>query len=138
MQLPAGLLNGLLTGLTGSQVMPLLPYMLSLKLDPDRFVQAVNIAVVTASAILGLALLVSGLMTWQLAMLSALGVLPAFVGVVLGNHLRPRLATRAFRAAVLVMIFLIGVSFIVDHSFFGAPATGNPADNVNSPFIRDK
>jgi uncharacterized membrane protein YfcA len=47
LQLPAGLLNGLFTGLTGSQVMPLLPYMLSLKLDPDRFVQAVNIAVVT-------------------------------------------------------------------------------------------
>src|SRR5215467_15868272 len=46
LQLPAGLLNGLFTGLTGSQVMPLLPYMLSLKLDADRFVQAVNIAVV--------------------------------------------------------------------------------------------
>src|SRR5215470_1474738 len=40
LQLPAGLLNGLLTGLTGSQVMPLLPYMLALRLDPDRFVQA--------------------------------------------------------------------------------------------------
>src|SRR5262249_21356211 len=59
LQLPAGLLNGLFTGLTGSQVMPLLPYMLALKLDPDRFVQAVNIAVVTASAILALSLLIS-------------------------------------------------------------------------------
>jgi uncharacterized membrane protein YfcA len=75
--------------------------------------------------ILGLALLVSGLMTWQLAMLSALGVLPAFVGVVLGNRLRARLPTRAFRTAVLVMIFLMGLSFIVDfHSFFGPLAAG--------------
>jgi uncharacterized protein len=120
LQLPAGLLNGLLTGLTGSQVMPLLPYMLSLKLDPDRFVQAVNIAVVTASAMLGLALFVSGLMTWQLVMLSALGVLPALAGVVLGNCLRSRIPTRAFRAAVLIMIFLMGVSFVVDfRSLFG-------------------
>jgi len=121
LQLPAGLLNGLFTGLTGSQVMPLLPYMLALKLDPDRFVQAVNIAVVTAALILAFALLISGLMTWQLAMFSALGVAPAFLGVALGNRLRPRIPTRTFRTAVLVMIFLMGVSFIVDfYSFFGA------------------
>ena len=120
LQLPAGLLNGLLTGLTGSQVMPLLPYMLALKLDPDRFVQAVNVAVVTASLILALALLISGLVTWQLAMFSALGVAPAFLGVALGNRLRPRIPARTFRTAVLVMIFLMGVSFIVDfYSFFG-------------------
>jgi uncharacterized membrane protein YfcA len=120
LQLPAGLLNGLFTGLTGSQVMPLLPYMLALKLDPDRFVQAVNIAVVTASLILALALLISDLVTWQLAMFSALGVVPAFVGVALGNRLRPRIPSRTFRTAVLVMIFLMGVSFIVDfYSFFG-------------------
>jgi uncharacterized membrane protein YfcA len=119
LQLPAGLLNGLFTGLTGSQVMPLLPYMLALKLDPDRFVQAVNIAVVTASLILALALLISGLVTWQLAMFSALGVVPAFVGVALGNRLRPRIPSRTFRTGVLVMIFLMGVSFIVDfYSFF--------------------
>ncbi len=120
LQLPAGLLNGLFTGLTGSQVMPLLPYMLALKLDPDRFVQAVNIAVVTASLILALALLISGLMSWQLAAFSALGVAPAFVGVALGNRMRPRIPTRTFRTAVLVMIFLMGLSFIVDfYSFFG-------------------
>jgi uncharacterized membrane protein YfcA len=116
-------LNGLFTGLTGSQVIPLLPYMLSLKLDPDRFVQAVNIAVASASVILGLALLVSGRTSWYLAMLSALGVFPALVGVVLGNSLRSRLPTRAFRTTVLVVIFLMGVSFIVDlRSFFEAPA----------------
>jgi uncharacterized protein len=121
LQLPAGLLNGLLTGLTGSQVMPLLPYMLALRLDPDRFVQAVNIAVVTASAILALSLSISGLVTWQLAMFSALGVAPAFLGVALGNRLRPRIPSRTFRTAVLVMIFLMGVSFIVDfYSLFGA------------------
>jgi uncharacterized protein len=119
LQLPAGLLNGLLTGLTGSQVMPLLPYMLSLNLEPARFVQAVNIAVVTASLILGLALLISGLMTWQLAIFSTLGVLPALGGVVLGNRLRSRIPTQTFRTAVLVTIFLMGVSFIVDfYSFF--------------------
>jgi hypothetical protein len=38
----------------------------------------------------------------------------------LGNRLRPRILTRTFRTAVLVMIFLMGVSFIVDfYSYFG-------------------
>jgi uncharacterized membrane protein YfcA len=59
-------------------------------------------------------------MTWQLAMFSALGVAPAFVGVALGNRLRSRIPTRTFRTAVLVVIFLMGVSFIIDfYSFFG-------------------
>jgi hypothetical protein len=71
LQFPAGLLNGFLTGLTGSQILPLLPYMMSLKLDPSRFVQAINIAVITASLILILALMVSGLMTWPARRCSA-------------------------------------------------------------------
>src|SRR5947199_7654266 len=37
LQLPAGLLNGLFTGLTGSQGLPLLPSMLALKLCAGRF-----------------------------------------------------------------------------------------------------
>src|SRR5436190_2920966 len=49
LEIPVGLLNGFLTGLTGSQIVPLLPYLVSLKLDPDRFVQAVNMSVIIAS-----------------------------------------------------------------------------------------
>jgi uncharacterized membrane protein YfcA len=124
LQLPAGILNGVLTGLTGSQVIPLLPYMLSLKLEPAKFVQAVNIAVVTASAILCLALVVSGLMTWTLAALSALGIVPALIGVAVGNRLRQRIPAPAFRTAVLVTIFLIGLSFILDVNSFLAAMAG--------------
>jgi uncharacterized membrane protein YfcA len=70
-----------------------------------------------------LALLVSGLASLHLAMLSALGVFPALVGVALGNCLRSQLPTRAFRTTVLVVILLMGASFIVDlRSFFGPPA----------------
>jgi uncharacterized protein len=119
LQLPAGLLNGFLTGLTGSQIMPLLPYMMSLKLDANQFVQAVNIAVVTASGILFLALIYSGLMTWPLAMLSAAGVLPASLGVYLGNQIRSRIASAAFRKVVLATLLAMGFSFVMDlNSFF--------------------
>jgi uncharacterized protein len=123
LQFPAGLLNGFLTGLTGSQILPLLPYMMSLKLDPSRFVQAINIAVITASLILILALMVSGLMTWPLAGASILGVLPAALGTYIGNHLRSRIPSPQFRMVVLVTLLAIGISFVANlNSFFSSMA----------------
>ena len=39
---PVGFSNGLLTGFTGSQVMPLMPYMLALNLDPALLAMQLN------------------------------------------------------------------------------------------------
>jgi uncharacterized protein len=123
LQFPLGLLNGFLTGLTGSQIMPLLPYMFALKLDPDRFVQAVNIAVVTASLTLILALIYGGLMTWQLAIASAIGVLPALVGVFLGNQIRSRMPSATFRTVVLLTLLGIGFALLINiNTLFSAAA----------------
>jgi uncharacterized membrane protein YfcA len=112
LQLPVGVVNGVLTGLTGSQVMPLLPYMVSLRLEPDRFVQAVNLAVTVASGIMALGLILAGLMTWTLAGLSILGIMPAFAGVQLGNGIRRKIPDRSFRSLVLLTLGLMGVSLL--------------------------
>jgi uncharacterized membrane protein YfcA len=117
LQLPVGLINGVFTGLTGSQVMPLLPYMLSLRLDADRFVQAVNIAVALASLVMGLGLALAGLMSWTLAGLSVTGVLPAFLGVSLGNALRRHLPATTFRIFVLLVLAATGLSLVVPVGF---------------------
>lgn len=113
LQLPVGLLNGVLTGLTGSQIMPLLPYMLSLRLDADRLVQAVNISVALASLVMGLGLAVAGLMSWMLAGLSVIGVVPAVLGVSLGNALRRHLPAATFRTFVLLVLAVTGLSLAV-------------------------
>jgi uncharacterized membrane protein YfcA len=62
--------------------------MLALHLDPDRLVQANNIAVNLASAFLASALLASGLMTWPILGGSAAAVIPEFVDVQLGSRAR--------------------------------------------------
>jgi uncharacterized membrane protein YfcA len=124
LQLPAGILNGFLTGLTGSQIMPLLPYMLSLKLNANEFVQAVNIAVVTASMILILALIYSGLMTWPLAGASVIGIVPASLGVYLGNHLRSKIPSATFRTVVLFTLLAMGFSFMADINAFISQMAG--------------
>ena len=115
LQLPAGLLNGFFTGLTGSQVFPLLPYMISLKLDPDRFVQAVNISVTISAGMMAIALLVSGMMTLPGLAMSSLSIIPAMIGITLGTRIRRRLPTAHFRIIVLIILGILGLALIIRH-----------------------
>jgi uncharacterized membrane protein YfcA len=109
-QVPVGFSNGLLTGFTGSQVMPLMPYMLALNLEPTVFVQAVNIAVVIASVFLGFGLWLAGLMSAPELSLSILAIAPALLGVHLGNWARRHIPASQFKSIVLAVLLLIGFS----------------------------
>ena len=113
LQLPVGFLNGVLTGLTGSQVMPLFPYMMSLDLDAARLVQAINFAVLVCSLILAAGLAAAGIMTGRLLGMSALAVLPALAGVEVGARLRGFIPADGFRRLVLMVLLLIGASMLV-------------------------
>lgn len=108
LQVPTGLLNGLLTGLTGSQVMPLFPFVMSLKLDPDRTVQAINIAVMISTSFLAVGLFATGILTVPLLLGSALAVAPAIAGTFIGNGIRPMIPVARFRQLVLVTLLLVG------------------------------
>ena len=108
LQWPVGLVNGAVNGLTGSQVMPLLPYLLALGLDPNRFVQAINCVFTFSSLAMAVGLSQAGLLTGPAAMLSVLGLLPVWAGVKLGEALRRRLPAEAFRKAVLALLALLG------------------------------
>lgn len=113
LQLPVGFLNGVLTGLTGSQVMPLFPYMMALDLDASRMVQAINFAVLICSLALAAGLLAAGIMTPWLAGVSLVAVLPALTGVEIGQRLRSRIPAERFRVLVLAVLLLTGTSMIL-------------------------
>lgn len=113
LQIPVGLLNGIVTGLTGSQVMPLLPYIMSLKLDPDRSVQAVNLAVTLACVILAVALLVTRVVTWPLLLASLVATVPALAGTWLGTRCRRALPPEAFRRIAFVVLLVMGVGLML-------------------------
>jgi uncharacterized membrane protein YfcA len=113
LQLPTGFLNGIVTGLTGAQVMPLFPYVMSLRLDAARTVQTVNIAVLVGSSLLGLGLAVSGVLTRELLGMSLLAVAPSLIGVSLGNFIRDRLNDVQFRRIVIGVLFTIGLTMLV-------------------------
>lgn len=108
LQIPAGFLNGVFTGLTGAQVMPLLPFVMSLRLDDERTVQTINLAVAIASTILTIALFSTGLLTPELMAISAVAVIPAMLGVRIGLSLRKALPHTYFRTIVLIVLLVLG------------------------------
>jgi uncharacterized protein len=113
LQVPTGFANGVLTGLTGSQVMPLFPYMMALDLDPNRLVQAINLAVSLASVVLAIGLLSAGIMTPELVGASILAIVPALAGVEIGGRLRKHIPASQFRSVVLYVLFATGVMLLI-------------------------
>ena len=110
---PVGLANGVINGLTGSQVMPVLPFLLSLHLEPDRFVQVANIFFTLSSLFMAVGLVELGLMTPRTVVISFAGLVPVFIGIKMGTTLRRALSPEAFRTAVLLVLAGLGVSLMV-------------------------
>ena len=108
LQIPVGLLNGLINGITGSQILPLVPYMLSLRLDPRRFVQAVNIGFTLSSLVMVVGLSQVGLLNGTTFLISVAGIVPAVLGGWLGGKLRERLPEAKFRLLVLGVLTVLG------------------------------
>lgn len=113
LQVPVGLVNGLLTGMTGSQVMPLVPYILAAERLPDRIVQAINLGVLLASAALLAGLATSGLARPETVALSVAAACPAVLGSWLGQRIRRAIAADRLRTAILLVLALAGLGLIV-------------------------
>jgi uncharacterized membrane protein YfcA len=105
---PTGFVTGALNGLTGSQVMPVLPYLLALKMDQARLVQAVNCSFTFSSLLMMVGLSKMGLMTIETAIISTGGLVPVYVGIALGNRVRQHLKPELFRRLVLLTLIVFG------------------------------
>ncbi len=115
LQVPVGIVNGFFTGLTGSQVLPLVPYMLALRLDPNRLVQAVNLAVTLASLFMTVGLMSTGLMTFPALTLSALAIAPAIAGIQIGTRARELIPADRFKQVVLITLAAMGAMLLMRH-----------------------
>lgn len=109
----SGFLTGTVNGLTGSQVMPALPFLLSLGLDRDRFVQAINCSFTLSSLAMAAGLSAIGLFTPGIFAVSLAGIGAALIGVRLGGRVRHRLSPAAFRRAVLAVLAAMGCLLVL-------------------------
>jgi len=105
----SGFATGLINGITGSQVMPVLPFLLSLRLEPKRFLQAINISFSLSSIVMAFGLTRMGMMTWETVWISLAGLLPVYLGTKLGTNIRNRMDAETFRRVVLIMLIIFGV-----------------------------
>jgi uncharacterized membrane protein YfcA len=113
LQVPVGLANGVLTGLTGSQVMPMVPYFLARDLEPKHMVQAINLGVTIASAVLLCGLAFTGIASRTLLLASTLAIVTALIGVEIGQWIQRRLRAQALRTSILIVLAAAGAGLIL-------------------------
>lgn len=108
-----GAVNGVLTGMTGSAVVPGVLFLQAIGLPRDVLVQAMGMLFTIATLALAIALGCTGLLTIELGALSTAAVAPALVGMVLGRHLRQRLSEARFRKVFFVSLLALGGYIVV-------------------------
>lgn len=108
----SGFATGALTGMTGSFVIPSVPYLQALGLGRDRLVQAMGATFTVATVALGAALGGYGLIPQGMLLGSAVGVLPAVIGVEIGRRVRHRLPELVFRRLLFAALLVMGLWMI--------------------------
>jgi uncharacterized membrane protein YfcA len=93
-----GTLTGLLTAATGVFVLPAVPYLHALGLKKDEMAQALGLSFTVSTLVLAVALASSRHFNSGSATQSLLMLLPALLGMWLGQRLRDELSQESFRA----------------------------------------
>lgn len=106
----AGVLTGWLSVLTGVFVIPLVPYLNALSLEPDELIQALGLSLLTSALALALALARENALPVSLLGASLFALAPAGLGVLLGQWLRQRT-----HPAIFVRVFAVGLLAIGLH-----------------------
>ena len=100
--------------------MPAVPFLMSLHLERDAFIQAANCSFTMSSLIMMAGLGHLGLFTGVDVVISTLGVVCVFIGVKFGSAIRECLSEKAFRNVILAILTMMSVSLLM--SYFAAPS----------------
>lgn len=109
----AGFFTGFINGLTGSQVMPSLPYLLSLNLHKNDFVQAINISFTLSSLIMLVGMNRLGHLPPSTFMLAVGGLIPVLTTVYIAGKLQNRLTGESHRKLVLGFLLVMGLILLL-------------------------
>ena len=113
LKVPVGFLTGFINGLTGSQVMPVLPYLLSINLKKDAFIQAINISFTLSSLIMLFGIHKFGHLSAQTIYTAVSGIIPVIAVVFFCSKTRSLIPEAAYRNLVLLFLLSLGVILVV-------------------------
>jgi uncharacterized membrane protein YfcA len=108
-----GFVNGLITGLTGTFVVPSVLYLQTLGLPAGQLIQTMGVFFLTASLALSFGLADHGLIAGGVPILSAVGVIPALLGMLMGALMRRWMPADVFRRVFFTALLLLGVYLAV-------------------------
>lgn len=103
-----GVATGIVTALTGVFVLPAVAWLQSLRLERAQLAQALGLSFTTSTIALAALLAVRGELQAGDTALSALALLPALAGMLLGQKLRDDLSDAAFRRVFFGGLLLLG------------------------------
>ena len=113
----AGSINGILTGLTGSFVVPGVMFLQAIGLPRDMLIQAMGILFTLSTLALTFALQGNNLLTTEISILSGFALIPAILGMIIGQQIRKRLSELHFRHVFFICLLLLGI-YIICSSIF--------------------
>lgn len=108
-----GAVNGVFTGMTGSFVFPGVLYLQAMGLARDTLVQAMGILFTVSTVALAVALGGQNLLTAEIGITSTGAVVPALIGMVVGQRLRQRLSEQVFRKVFFSALLLLGAYIVI-------------------------
>lgn len=105
----AGAASGLIAGATGVFVIPAVPYLQALDMDREDLIQSLGLSFLLSTIVLGLVLAQAGILAASAAGLSLLAILPAAVGMYMGQLVRNRVSPGAFRVCFYLGMLGLGL-----------------------------
>lgn len=104
-----GAFNGIFTGMTGSFAVPGVMFLQAVGLPRNQLVQAMGIIFVVSTVALAVSLGGSGLLRQDLGLVSLAGVVPALLGMVIGQKIRQVLSEAFFRRVFFWALLALGL-----------------------------
>jgi hypothetical protein len=103
-----GVLTGVVTGATGVFVIPAVPYLQAIGLEKDDLVQALGLSFTVSTIALAVGLQSHHALNGSILTRSVLALIPALLGMFVGQAMRKRLSAATFRQAFFIGLIGLG------------------------------
>jgi uncharacterized protein len=112
-----GLTTGVISGATGVQVIPSMPFMQALGMKKDELIQALGVFFTVATLVQAFNLSAAGLLDQSTALPGVIALACSFTGMAVGQTVRTRLEPDSFRRWFLISMIVLGIYLAVVASY---------------------
>jgi uncharacterized membrane protein YfcA len=111
-----GIATGYVMAATGVFVIPALPYLQAIGLEKDELVQALGLHFTVSTVALAFVLWDGGAFNVSLGTLSLFAIVPAMLGMYLGQRMRARISAQTFLTLMYLGLVALGINLLVKYA----------------------